>query len=115
MRHHAGSFDALIAASKRAARDQVLFLVADINNKFDQNAVMLHNGKVKLGYVAAAEAAKVKKILLDLTKERGQDQVIVVTLPPVKNEGDFSWSSSVTVKGVGFVYERIARKHAQGV
>lgn len=114
MRHHRGSFDAIIAASKRPERDQRLFLVPDLGNKFDENAVMLHNGKVKLGYVAAGEAVKVKQVLTDLTKERGQDQVIVVTLPPVKREGDFSWSSSITVKGVGFVYERIARKHAQG-
>ena len=115
MRHHAGSFDKLIAASKLAARDQCLFLVPDVSNKFDANAVMLHDGKVKLGYVAAGEALGVKKILDKLTKERGQDQVIVVTVPPVKREGDFAWSTSITVKGVGFVYERVARKHAQGV
>ena len=115
MRHYKDSFDTIIAASKRPAKDQCLFLVADVGNKFDANAVMLHDGRVKLGYVAASEAAKVKGILTSLASEHGQDQVIVVTVPPVKNEGDFSWSTSISVKAVGYVYERVARKHAQGV
>lgn len=115
MRHHKDSFDKIIAASKRPVKDQCLFLVPDVGNKFDSNAVMLHDGKVKLGYVAAGEAAKVKAILTQLAAEHGQDQVIVVTVPRVKNEGDFSWSTSINVKAVGYVYERVARKHAQGV
>lgn len=113
MRHHTGSFDKIIAASKRPVHDQRLFLVPDINNPFDKNAVMLHDGKVKLGYVAATEAAKVKAIIDDLSKAGGQDHVIVVKHAPVKREGDFSWSTSISVTAVGHVYERIARKLAQ--
>jgi hypothetical protein len=113
MRHHGAAFDKIIAASKRPAKDQCLFLVADVNNKFDANAVMLHNGKVKLGYVAAAEAARVKAVLDDLSKASGQDHVLVVKHAEVRRPGDFSWCTATNVTAVGHVYERIARKFAQ--
>lgn len=113
MRHHSGSFDKIIAASARPVQDQRLFLVRDVNNKFDENAVMLHDGKGKLGYVCAAEALKVRRIIDELTKAGGQDHVLVVKHAPVRRPGDFSWCTSTSVTAVGHVYERIARKFAQ--
>lgn len=114
MKYHTGSFDEIIAASKRKPKDQRLFLVRDVHNKFDENAVMLHNGQKKLGYVSAVEAKAIRKILDELTVQEGLDQVLVVKMSAVRNEGDFSWVSSFTVFPIGHVYERIARKFAQG-
>jgi hypothetical protein len=114
MRHHANSFDKIIAASSRPVHEQLLFLVPDVNNRFDKNAVMLHDGQNKLGYVAAREVPQVKEIIDELSKQAGQDQVLVVEVQPVINPRDFSWSSSFNARVVGAVYERIARKCAQG-
>lgn len=90
-----------------------MFLVPDVGNRFDKNAVMLHDGRAKLGYVAAKEVLEVKRVLDELSSTVGQDQVLVIEIQPIANERDFSWSSSFNVKVIGAVYERIARKCAQ--
>ena len=102
-----------MAASKRPVKDQRLFLVRDVNIKFDENAVMLHNGHRKIGYVTAKDAPKIRKIIDNLTEMMGQDQVIVVKHTSKIISDSFNWSSSIVVKGVGHVYERYARKVAQ--
>lgn len=102
-------FARLRAASHRPAEDQLLFLVADVHNKFDKNAVMLHDGVKKLGNVVAAQAPAIRKLLDDAAIEHGQDQVIVMYLGELGNQPNWS---SLTLQGIGMVYERVARKHA---
>lgn len=114
MRHHQGSFERIIEASKRKRPlHQGLFLVHDVNNRFDVNAVMLHDGVRKLGYVQAAQAATVRALLKAEGERAGQDVVIVVSMPPQSDSA--AWSTSFNVKGVGMVYERIARKYGQSL
>ena len=115
MRYYKSSFRRIAAASKREAAEQALFLVSDIGNKFDKNAVMLHDGTNKLGHVAATEAAQIRRILDQETTNEGQDQVIVVYLPEIKNDGNFEWSTSFNVTATGIVYERLARKFGQSM
>lgn len=110
MKYYKNAFDRIIEASQRAPEDQCLFLVADVNNKFDKNAVMLHNGVQKLGHISASECGVVKRFLSDEALERGQDVVLVVSMLPANDT--FHWNSSFTVKVVGLVNERVARKYA---
>lgn len=117
MKYYEGNqaFDRITESSQRPVEDQLLFLVQDVHNKFDKNAVMLHDGSRKLGHVVQAEAIAIRALLDRVGSERGQDQVIIVTLPKILNKDAFKWSSSFNVKGIGMVYERIARKHAQNI
>jgi hypothetical protein len=114
MKYYKGAHDRIIEASRRAPEDQCLFLVPDVNNKFDKDAVMLHDGVAKLGHIAAGECAEVKRFLEKERLTRGQDAVLVVHVPPIKSDS-FNWSTSFNVKVVGIVYERIARKFAQSI
>jgi hypothetical protein len=109
------AFDRIIEASAFEPEDQLLFLVPDVHNKHDENAVMLHDGVRKLGHVAAREAYEIRKYLEKEAVEQSQDQVIVVSIRPINDPGAFKWSTSVNVTGIGIVYERIARKYAQAV
>lgn len=115
MRYYPQAHEKIVAASLRPADEQLLFLVADINNPHDKNAVALHDGRVKLGHVIAQSAGMVKRELDKLSAEHGQDQVLVVQVAPIKDAGDFAWSTSLNIKVVGYVYERIARKLARAV
>jgi hypothetical protein len=114
MKYYPSAHDRIIESSRRAPEDQCLFLVPDVGNKFDANAVMLHDGVQKLGHVAAGECAAVKKFLDAESLEQGQDVVLVVHVPPIKSD-NFNWSTSFNVKVVGMVYERVARKYAQSI
>lgn len=111
MRHYKDAHERIIEASRRPPEEQCLFLVPDVGNKFDKNAVMLHDGVRRLGHIAANECAEVKRLLDKEALERGQDAVLVVNIPPIKTD-NFIWSTSFNVKVVGIVYERIARKFA---
>ncbi len=112
MKYYKGAHDRIIEASRRAPENQCLFLVPDVNSAYDKNAVMLHDGVQKLGHIAATECVEVRKFLDKESLARGQDAVLVVHVPPIKNDS-FNWSTSFNVKVVGIVYERIARKYAQ--
>lgn len=114
MRYYKGAHERIIEASRRAPENQCLFLVPDVNNKFDKDAVMLHDGISKLGHIAATECGPVRRFLEKEALARGQDAVLVVHVPPIKSD-NFSWSTSFNVKVVGIVYERIARKFAQSI
>lgn len=111
MKYYTNAHERIIEASRREPKDQCLFLVPDVNNKFDKDAVMLHDGVQKLGHVAAAECGAVRRYLEKEALARGQDAVLVVYVPPIKSD-NFQWSTSFNVKAVGIVYERIARKFA---
>jgi hypothetical protein len=109
------AFDRIVEASTRRTVDQLLFLVQDVNNPFDKDAVMLHDGVKKLGHVAAPEASAIKKFLDEIGIERNQNHVIVVSMQPIASKDAFKWSTSFNVQGIGMIYERIARKYAQTI
>lgn len=111
MKYYPGAHEAIIKASRRDAADQCLFLVADVSNKYDKDAVMLHNGVQKLGHIAANECGAVRRFLEKESLDRGQDAVLVVHVSPNLSD-NFAWSTSFNVKVVGIVYERFARKFA---
>lgn len=112
---HNRAFDRIVAASNMPDEDQLLFLVPDEGNKFDTNAVSLHDGVRKLGHVSAREAPMIRKFIDRLSREKGQDQVLVVKARQIANKDSFKWSTSFNVSCIGVVYERIARKHAEQV
>lgn len=114
MKYYKGAHGRIIEASRRAPEDQCLFLVSDVHNQFDKNAVMLHDGVQKLGHIAAEECGAIRKLLEKESLDRGQDAVLVVHVPPIKSDS-FNWDTSFNVKVVGIVYERIARKFAQSI
>lgn len=115
MKYHTktDAFGTIIAASAKEPEEQLLFLVADPSNTVDKNAVMLHSGVNKLGYVAAGEAEGIRKFIDQESLKAGQEQVIVVAVAPLSENA--RWGSSIAVKGIGLVYERIARKYAQSL
>ena len=113
MRYYPDAYERIAQASLRAPAEQCLFLVPDILNIHDENAVMLHDGVQKLGHVARSEAPFIKKFLMDAAQEEGCDQVIVLSLPSIINDGALKWSSLLTARAAGVVHERVARKHAR--
>lgn len=106
-----GAFDYIIKASRvRDPEEQCLYLVADTKS----SDVLLHNGKQRLGMVAASHLDRVTAWLKKLAVDYGADQVIVCRVNPVNNlqEESFRWGSSFNVIPVYTVYERLARKFA---
>lgn len=112
MRHHTDSGEFIYDASLLEPSEQRLFLVRDVNNQFDSNAVMLHNGARKLGYVSAQQAPKIRKVIDELSLIEGKDQVLVLNLAKQESPSATIWATSLDMKVVGYVYERIARKLA---
>lgn len=112
MKYYDNAYDRIIEASLRAPADQCLFLVPDIYNTHDSNAIMLHDGRRKLGHVARGEAAFIKRFLEKEAAAEGNDQVLVVSVSSILDKS-FMWTSSFTVRIAGIVHERIARKHAR--
>jgi hypothetical protein len=109
MRYYEGSHEYLKDASTRLGCWQRLFLVRDVGNKYDKNAVALHNGATRLGHVARDQAVEVAKALDEMAKELGGDAVIVVqTFGTIDN-----WATSVRVKPIAYCVERPARKFAR--
>lgn len=114
MRFYAGAHEYLHkAGQQRDVFDQYLYLVPEVDNKYDVNAVMLHNGKQKLGSVEAKDAAKVKR-LFDEWKDANPmhlDDVIVVRMDQVyQHLSDFKYRGSIPVRGMYRIHERLARK-----
>lgn len=114
MKYYTDAHDRIIEASNREASDQCLFLVADVHNQYDKAAVMLHNGVQKLGHVAASECDAVRRYLTRESEAHGQDVVLVVHVPAIKDDS-FLWDTSFKVKAVGVVHERVARKFAASI
>lgn len=106
MRFYEESYDRLIAQSKNAAISQRLFLVQEVNNEHDQNAIMLHDGERKIASVTADQARAIKKILLNT------NDVIVCNIGYISSKAEFKKMLSYTVKGMYIVNERLARKFA---
>ena len=112
MRFYKGAHEELLATSRKDVEEQLLFLVPEVDNNYDINAVMLHNGKQKLGSVTATEAPKLKHMLQQWREENGgKDDVVVCRMWRVDHNLDyFKLAGSITVRGVHRVNERLARK-----
>lgn len=114
MKYYKNAQQLIIEASHRDANEQCLFLVSDVGNKFDSHAVMLHNGRQKLGHVSSAECSEIRKFLDEESKKQGRDVVLIVHVNPLHRDG-FYWQSSFNVSAVGIVYERYARKYSNRI
>lgn len=115
MRFYSGAHDYIHDASRQDVLEQCLYLVPERDNKYDVNAVMLHNGRKKLGSVEANDAAKVKRLLQQWKSENGGgiegEDVIVVRCDSVPIDAKtFEFKGSVQVRGMYRVNERLARK-----
>jgi len=115
MRFYNGAHDYIHRASKLDVFDQCLYLVPEQDNKYDTNAVMLHNGKMKLGSVEASDAARVKRLLQEWKDQNGggitgEDVIVVRCDPLYVDPQTFEFKGSVKVRGMYRVNERLARK-----
>jgi hypothetical protein len=82
-----------------------------VNNPFNKEAVMLHDGKAKIGVVHSTDKARaIRKYIDELSAKLGYDVVLVVSSPPLGKE--FLGFTSLNVHIEGYVYERYARKFA---
>jgi len=90
---------------------QCLYLLPDENNPFDENAVMLYDGKRMLvsGHVGRDHAKAVRNLFK--TWEKDSDEKYVIVCHISQNKRDMSLDMPKTfVTGVWRVNERIARK-----
>lgn len=115
MRFYAGAHDYIHRASKEDVLYQCLYLVPEKDNKYDVNAVMLHNGKIKLGSVESNDAAKLKRLFSEWEAENGGgipgEDVLVVRCDSMPIDAKtFEFKGSVHVRGMYRVNERLARK-----
>ena len=117
MRFYKGGHEALWKASKEmsyAPYKQNLYLVAEVDNNNDVNAVMLHNGKQKIASVSATDAPAIKRILAERLDGSKGDDVIVCTIDRIyESLDDFTYRGSITIRGIYRVNERFARKYAE--
>lgn len=109
MRFYAGAHEYLKEAASRKGPAQRLFLVRDVGNPYDVNAVALHNGATRLGHVVRDEARGVARVLDKLTADIGGDAVIVVEINGAIN----NWMPCIKVKPIAYTPERPARKFAR--
>ena len=114
-RFYPGAHEYLYKVSRfvRETEEKCLYLVPEINNQHDSNAVMLHNGKMKLGNVAVELAPQVRSMLTAWAKESGSEDVVACTLQEVQWNVDlltFKQQAAHNVQGRYRVNERMARK-----
>lgn len=119
MRFYDGAYDSLIKSAKLpTGSERFMFIVPEVGNAKDVNAVMLSNGKRKVASIAAEEAAVLRKLFEGWREETGYDEVIVVDFarqPRVNTTFEvehFKRLGSIKVKGLYRVHERLARKFA---
>ena len=115
MRFYKGAHEYLHTVSQlRNTFDQCLYLVPEMDNKHDVNAVMLHNGKKKLASVNATDSAKIKAMLARWKDENGggrNEDVIVCRIPDKYMDAkSYCQLGSIQVYGMQRVNERLARK-----
>lgn len=109
MRYYDGSHEYIEEATERLGCWQRLFLVRDVDNRHDKNAVMLHSGGQRLGYVVRDQTETVARALDDLRAQTGIDVVLVVqVVGKVSN-----WTTAIKVKPIAYSPERPARKFAR--
>jgi len=114
MRFYQGAHEYLFGAAKLGHYEQCLYLVPEVDNNHDINAVMLHNGKNKLGSVSASEAPALRQLFKMLRNRDGFDSVLIckmqIFIPgPLRL---FKEVGSFVVTSNEIVNERLARKFA---
>lgn len=114
MRFYKGAHDYLLKASReKNIEDQHLYLVAEVDNEHDICAVMLHNGKQKLGSVTAAAAPAIKRLLMEWKAEaKGAGDVVVCSMQKVWDVKNFTYRGAITVHGKYRVNEQLAHAFA---
>jgi len=115
MRFYKGAFDYLLKASQyKDVFDQHLYLVAEADNEHDVNAVMLHNGRQKLGTATATEAPALKRLMTGWKTGSRDDNVVVCQFDRITpmEKADFPFKGSILVHGKYRINERLARKYA---
>lgn len=115
LKYYPTAFDSIKRASAiREKAEKCLFIVAEEDNPHDPNAVMLHDGKTKLGSVQREQARDIRDLLAKWKKDRGYDEVVVVTIPWMgpNNLAQMKYDGFVKVTGIYRVNERLARKFA---
>ncbi len=122
MRFYPGSFDSLansVSTVKRSTEFYgFMFIVPEVNNASDVNAVMLHDGKQKIGSVSSVEAPALKRMFERWRSECGYSEVVVARfsqLPDLNTQYElenFKRLGSLKVDGMYRVNERLARKYA---
>jgi len=134
MRFHAGARDALIEISQKTwngnqQSQHHLFLLPDLNNEHDENAICLHNGKQILGFVPRQQSSLelndwelnayyIKRHLQEVSAFLGYHAVMCVRMPlriQKSEEGLFKRRNFLKVDCYGYIDERIARKYLQSV
>jgi hypothetical protein len=117
MRFYTGSHEYLHkASSTRDIFDQFLYLVPEVNNQYDVNTIMLHNGKQKLGSVEAHSAAPIRQLMEKWKNEGGSgEDVVVCSMDSFYDSGlqEFKHRGSLKVRGMYRVNERLARKFSK--
>lgn len=109
MRHH--SLGGKIRSWAKGYTDsnnakKCLYLVPEPNNAHDKNAIALHDGKVRVGYVQASEAPHIAEML------RGSEDVYCVYVSQIGHPGyEYSEPSFLRVTAFCRVDERLARKY----
>lgn len=112
-KYYSGAADVIKESMTRKGCHQRLFLVRDINNPYDKEAVALHTGTKKLGHLAAAVANGkngVFSILKQLSDELGSEAIIAVELKKYN-----TWDTFAYVKPIAYAPERPARKFAEAL
>lgn len=112
MRFYKGAHEYLYSIKDKDIKDQCLYLVPELDNDADINAIMLRNGKQKLGSVSASQAPYLKKLFQNWQNDNsGSNDVIVCEMRIFDHGLDFfRRTGSISVKGVYRVNERLARK-----
>jgi hypothetical protein len=102
------------ASQVKEKLERFLFLIPDVANKHDANAVMIHDGKRKLGYVAASEAPRVRALFDRWRAEDGFDSVVVCDIGWMSDHSyaHLKRTNTAEVTGLARVHERAARKYA---
>lgn len=103
-------YDGLAEYDMFAEEDKFLFLLPDVKNRYDINAVMLHNGKTRIGHVSRgaglSSMCEQFKSWGVHPKERTANTVLVCKL--VARLGE-----DLIIAATHRVNERKARKYAQ--
>jgi nuclear transport factor 2 (NTF2) superfamily protein len=94
-----------------------LYLVSEVNNKYDQHAVMVHDGERKIASVCAEDAPKVRALLEAWRTESSSDDVLVCSIEYVSEafnaEKLFRNRGTLKIRGRHRVNERLARKYVK--
>ncbi len=113
MRFYPGAHDYLYSQRwTQEYEDKLLFLVPEVDSKYDINAIMLHNGTQKLASLSAEDAAKLKPLF-----EANPNRIMVCQMDSFSgyDKGQFSRLASLKIYPKQWADERAARKYGQHV